>query len=433
MSWRDEKQEASFRGVPFFCETDEQPVGQRSQVNEYPLRNMPSVQFLGKKAMRITMSAWVAGADFLEKRDALLDALEVPEPGELVHPWFGRMMASAVDASVSHSRKELGMSRFNLVFVREEDSETAPSIQQNIAATLGAELQATDATFIDRFSELISSIDTLAIRADAIIGPITEIMSVVSEIYGDLTAIIDSGLSTVDEIISAPSRFAQALLSFVRSASEDFNGFYSSISGMATIGGIDLRLRSIDSIKRVPMPISQGSYQFVAATKQLVERAILIDAIGGAAKFPSVGTQPSQLRKRTPTVSVNATAQAESVAVESFAYDTLGVEYVPVPVADDIWRLRTNIGETVWSAMTNSVGEDYEALSSVRGLALRHLSRVARGSSSIIEVDNPVPQPALVLSYRLFGDARRAAEIISRNKIAHPGFVPAKTIQASKE
>lgn len=433
MSWRNEKQEASFRGVPFFCETDEQPVGQRAQVNEYPLRDMPSVQFLGKKAMRITMSAWVAGDDFLEKRDALLDALEAPGPGELVHPWFGRMKASAVDSSVSHSRKEQGMSRFSLVFIREEESETAPSIQQNIAATLGAELQATDAIFIDRFSELISSIDMLAIRADAVVRPITEIMTVISEIYGDVTAIIDSGLSVVDEIISAPSRFAENLLSFVRSASGDFNGFYNNIFGMATVGGIDLRLRSIETIKRVPMPISQGSYQFVAATKQLVERAILIDAMGGAAKFPSAGSRPSRLKKRMPAVSDNTIAQAESVDIESFAYDTLGVEYVPVPVADDIWRLRTNIGETVWSAMTNSVGEDYEALSSVRGLVLRHLGRVARGSSSIIEVKNPVPQPALVLSYRLFGDARRAAEIISRNQIIHPGFVPAKIIQASKE
>jgi prophage DNA circulation protein len=31
--------------------------------------------------------------------------------------------------------------------------------------------------------------------------------------------------------------------------------------------------------------------------------------------------------------------------------------------------------------------------------------------------------PALLIAHRLYGDARRAEEIVSRNRIAHPGFV----------
>jgi prophage DNA circulation protein len=39
-----------------------------------------------------------------------------------------------------------------------------------------------------------------------------------------------------------------------------------------------------------------------------------------------------------------------------------------------------------------------------------------------------VTQPALVLAQRLYGDPAsveaRAAEIVARNKVRHPGFVP---------
>jgi len=32
--------------------------------------------------------------------------------------------------------------------------------------------------------------------------------------------------------------------------------------------------------------------------------------------------------------------------------------------------------------------------------------------------------PAIVLAYRLYGDAERADEIVARNRVRHPGFVP---------
>ncbi|WP_205894944.1 hypothetical protein, partial [Metapseudomonas otitidis] len=37
-------------------------------------------------------------------------------------------------------------------------------------------------------------------------------------------------------------------------------------------------------------------------------------------------------------------------------------------------------------------------------------------------------QPALLIAHRLYGDARRADEIVARNGIAHPGFVPGGSV-----
>lgn len=432
MSWRDEEQEASFRGVSFFCETDEQPAGQRTQINEYPLRDMPTVQFLGKAATKITMTGWVAGHDFMEKRDALLAALEEPSPGELIHPWHGRMMASAVSSSYSHNVKEKGMCRFELTFVREEDAETAPTVKQNLAAALEKELPSSYLSFIDEFVEKINSLNFLDVSIEGVAKPLREILGVVSSLYGSASSLISAGLGMYDMIVSKPREFATALSSLIQSATSGFNGFYSA-SGSATVGGINDRLRAIETLHNIPMPISTESNQLVAITKQLVERNILLDSAAGAAKFPSFDSATVQLRKVAPSVSLGSTAEVHSVGVDELPFEALGTDYVAVPVADDVWKVRKDLGEFIWSAMAQSSGESYEKLNSVRGVMLRHLAKVARGATPIIQVENPMAQPALVIAYRHFGDARRAAELINRNQVIHPGFVPAKALQVSRE
>ena len=44
--------------------------------------------------------------------------------------------------------------------------------------------------------------------------------------------------------------------------------------------------------------------------------------------------------------------------------------------------------------------------------------------SKEIRVTPEATQPALVLAYGLYEDAGREAEIVTRNKVRHPGFVP---------
>jgi prophage DNA circulation protein len=38
----------------------------------------------------------------------------------------------------------------------------------------------------------------------------------------------------------------------------------------------------------------------------------------------------------------------------------------------------------------------------------------------------PATEPSLVLAWRWYGDANRAAELVARNALRHPGFVPAR-------
>lgn len=78
MAWRDELRPASFRGVSFYVEGGTLTFGRRLAIHEYPQREKPYVEDLGKKARVYRLEAFVLGPDYMKDRDALIDALETP-------------------------------------------------------------------------------------------------------------------------------------------------------------------------------------------------------------------------------------------------------------------------------------------------------------------------------------------------------------------
>ena len=92
--WRDRLRDASFRGVPFSVEDDDASFGRRVQTHEYPNRDKPFTEDLGRAARRLTVNAYVIGDDYADKRDRLIAAVETAGPGTLVHPQYGEMQGS---------------------------------------------------------------------------------------------------------------------------------------------------------------------------------------------------------------------------------------------------------------------------------------------------------------------------------------------------
>ena len=99
-TWRDEMGQltlpngrkmvaGSFRGVPFRTVDAEMRVGRRNVVNEYPQRDLPYVDDLGRRARRFVVEAYVIGDGYRAERDALIAAFEAKGSGELIHPRYG--------------------------------------------------------------------------------------------------------------------------------------------------------------------------------------------------------------------------------------------------------------------------------------------------------------------------------------------------------
>jgi prophage DNA circulation protein len=60
------------------------------------------------------------------------------------------------------------------------------------------------------------------------------------------------------------------------------------------------------------------------------------------------------------------------------------------------------------------------------------LTAVAGSGVRLVDVTPPEMLSVLVLAYRRFGDATREAEVVQRNRIRHPGFVPARPIKIAQ-
>ncbi|MFX9939048.1 DNA circularization N-terminal domain-containing protein, partial [Acinetobacter baumannii] len=65
MTWRDQLRPASFRGVPFHVTQATGTFGRRSVTHEYPFRDLPYVEDLGRRARTLRIEALLLGEDYM--------------------------------------------------------------------------------------------------------------------------------------------------------------------------------------------------------------------------------------------------------------------------------------------------------------------------------------------------------------------------------
>ena len=82
MGWKDDLSEASFKGVPFFVEKIEDEFGRRIVHNEFPGRDIGTVQDLGKKDEIYTVTGFLLG-DYAKNLEQLEDATRAVQPSRI--------------------------------------------------------------------------------------------------------------------------------------------------------------------------------------------------------------------------------------------------------------------------------------------------------------------------------------------------------------
>ena len=95
--WTKQLQPASYRGIAFGVLSSDGKFGRRNAIHEYPYRDTPWVEDLGRSARRITLQGFIVGDDVIQQRDRMIAAVESPEAAELVHPTLGRLKAALID------------------------------------------------------------------------------------------------------------------------------------------------------------------------------------------------------------------------------------------------------------------------------------------------------------------------------------------------
>jgi len=121
--WRDSLVPASFRGVVFHVEASSRAGGRRTVVHEYPKRNAPYSEDMGRHAIRWNFTGYLIlgdrgiGANLVAQINQLNLALDAVAAGMLIHPLLGTMMVMCERWSYSDQRQRGGYVEYDMQFV----------------------------------------------------------------------------------------------------------------------------------------------------------------------------------------------------------------------------------------------------------------------------------------------------------------------------
>jgi prophage DNA circulation protein len=433
--------------VPFLVDTDSVPVGRRTQLHEFPQRDQPFVEDLGRRTRRYKFTGFVAGDDCLAQRDRLLTALDKPGPGELVHPWFGRLTVTAGECEVSHARNELGLVRFSLEFV---DGMLAFPVQSpNTRRQLTAQAPGLLTSTKDRFNAAMASADLARQRISKVRSALSGALGFALKFLNPASALGSDINGLVSSLLKGPGPFADSLLAQINGLARSFGGYGSggsssdsgSSNSSSSSGGSGSSSFSAGSgasssfqgssakvaeaaALSASAPATEDAEVAViqAAVIALVQDAALLDVLLDMAEVP-VAFLPSASAPAALDVQL---AQQGATVVAGTAVETA------VPVAEDVLAVRDTISEAIWSVAGESQPDHFGVLSQVRQALDRHLTEVARSGVGLRTYAPAETVSALVLAHALYGDALRSGEIVARNRVQHPGFVPATDLQVAK-
>lgn len=444
MSWKDNLQDASLRGVPFKVEEDEATFGRRVQVHEYPNRDKPWAEDLGRATRRFSVQAYLIGDDFFEQRNRLIEAIEKPGSCTLVHPYYGEMTVTVDDAvRVSHSVSEGRMCRVSFSFIE------AGELSFPTAGLATGQKLTSSVSFLD---DAISS----AFGAFGMDGLPDFLQDGVLDEATGMFNTVTSAFQYVDTGISAASRLMQGDISVLLSPPSSGMNFVnrlqtmwragSRLSGnasdlMAMIKGFTGVTVDRGLAPRGVWKTDSKTTQSQTTQRNYVAQAVRTTAISEAAYTVTSLPQPaaqSVTRQQDPQQPVRVTHPAVSDIQPDIGADstsasagvTSSIETGRVVSWDELAEVRDVLNEAIDTEMERVTDDNlYQALVKVRTDVNRDISTRLEQIERLTEKTPAQVTPALVLAADWYDSASRASEITARNGIRHPGFVPVKTLK----
>ena len=131
-TWRTHWRQALFRDEIFFVDTSNANGGRRVAVHEYPKRNVPYAEDMGRAARTWEIQGYLIGPFYNDLRDKLIVALEKDGPGRLRLPMpFEKadVQVMVQGYSVQESRERGGFCGVQMQFVEYGD----PLYRNNIS------------------------------------------------------------------------------------------------------------------------------------------------------------------------------------------------------------------------------------------------------------------------------------------------------------
>lgn len=416
-AWVQQLQAASFRGISFKVGDTETVFGRRNVTHEYPLRDDTYAEDLGMKAREFTINAYIIGDNYRAVRDQLIEAIETnATPGILIHPTLGMRMVTPKQCRVSFNNSEGGWEKLVLLFTDAGKQHYPTSIvdtptnSNNVAnASIEAAANAFSALFnVNGFNQTINNqaINSLlgtafpnastyaATARTSFVGAISSALTQGSNFasLGNTPAFTNQMTHFIDQapsIVTQPLALALSISELITALAAIFAGnpkqallaltkLFSLVGLQVTIP-ITLATVPVVTANRSQLALNQQQLLFLVQVCSCIEMVRSMSLMTFASRQDALTTMAMVNSSITPTLAA--------------------------------------LGNSANNAM-------YDALNTARVAMVLDITTRAATLATVTYVTLNHPIPAVVLAYRQYQDAKQAEDIISRNKIANPGFVP---------
>lgn len=410
---------ASYDGVSFEISSAEVTFGRRTVTHEYPQRDTPYTEDLGRSKRSFAISGFIVGDDYISRTKNLISKIETNggEPKKLVHPWLGSLEVYAIDSPKVSWDVEKRIARFTINFVEAGKVEN-PTAGTSWGAMLRAEITEWGNSLadslgltweqFDNFNELVS--DVVSGEFTNILGSLSDSAFAKAFELGDNLS--DLTTTAANVMSSGASGFTSSLLSAL-----GVGGYTSTVINWRNAAKAAKNAISGDTLKAdaaspsvwtsTATDLASRKQQLATSVKDQVRAVMLIQMAGAASMIGSAFDGDS----------ADDTATAGQVRSD-----------------DEVLALRNDILAKLEDEMIYQ-GADltgmYEHLENTYHYIYRYLTDEVMDTSNTVTVTPPEPEPTIVLAYD--SGASDVDDVIRRNRIHFPLFMEQRPMTLTQE
>jgi len=398
MPFKDDLRQGSFRGVQFFIDTSQRSLGRRASLHEFPKRETPFTEDLGRIADVFEVEGHLIGDDYFSARKRLERAVNKEGPGELIHPYYGSRQVQCGPVTFTESNVEGAILKFTATFYEKGDNRFPKGINDKgalLSDAVGDSLDALDQAFETAFT--IANLPASAVNsARAAVGSFADKVNKVAKIGGAVTdGITNLAFATrnlvaeVNDLLQTPDQLASRLR--------------DSLSLLQ--GAFDRAEDQVDAMKEL---FGFGS-----------------DADPDTAQEPVLGSTPARDQERSNLEALNdyIKAASASLAAESAAV----AEYPSFQDAEDTRDDIVAIFEEQLAKDDGSGNPVFQAIADVKAQLIDAVPDLDADLPNIKEITTKKNESSLTLTYDLFESPENEQDLIDRNNLRNPGNIPAGT------
>ena len=422
---------ASFRGVSFWVESSDLSVGRRTVTHQYPQRDEPFTEDLGRAAREYRFSAFVLGDDYIEQAKKLREALEKPGAATLVHPEFGEIQVVAQPGASMSFSQSMRRVNFSLAFV-EAGLNAFPTPEGASQQASRAAADEVSEAAAESFEESLTLDDIEDFVQDALNGDLLDALDIISnseiaKVLDFADRVSDLANDAISLVRGGPKAFATKLMGAL-----GLSRLATTVAGWQRVGkslcalADDLRG---DDDEPVYSTVKPKSAEVIESNRKAVyslcRQAVLVQAVGVSTLIgtdvDSTVASSSILPDEGEAVVDSGTGATEVGTVTSSG----SFSSSPTISYDEMLEARERIVGRLEEEMLD-VEDDrvFMALREAATAVSKDLSSRAEEQARLYDYDAGAVLPSCVTAMELYGDATRAQEIVVRNGVTNPLFCP---------